>query len=81
MADYMKLSQDATNELWSVVLRRDYETPGAKKRAVERVIRGAIESALGVPSTVDGHEEGIDPLWGQPSPTPKPNPYARPSHE
>lgn len=42
----MKLSQDTTNELWSVTLCREYETPGAKKRAIELNIRAAIEAAL-----------------------------------
>lgn len=74
-----KLSQDATNELWSVTLRRQYETPGEKKRAVERVIRGALEAALDAPCTVSGHEAEVDvpPIFGYVTDVPRvtPNPY------
>jgi len=73
--DYMKLSQNTTNEIWSVILKTPYSTPGAMKRAIEQEIRGAIETVLGLPSTVDGHEDGMDPLYGELSDTPLSNPY------
>jgi hypothetical protein len=71
-----KLSQDATNELWSVVLRREYPNPGARKRAIEHCIRAAVETAANLPSTVDGYEDGCNPLFHEPSPKIVPNPYA-----
>lgn len=77
-----RLSQDATNELWSVTLRREYKTPGEKKRAIERVIRGAIETATGSPSTTSGWSEddidGYVPIFGPGNPPrSKENPFAR----
>lgn len=72
--NYMKLSQDATNEIWSVILRGDYEKPAARKRAIEREIRATLEAALGLPSTVDGNESGFN-IYGEPCPKVKPNPY------
>lgn len=71
----MKLSQDTTNEIWSITLRREYETPGARKRAIERNIRAALETALGLPSTIDGHEDGVTPIGEATDHIPKPNPY------
>jgi hypothetical protein len=76
--DYLQLSQDATNEIWSVILRQNFPSPGAKKRAIEREIRCAIETALGIPSTVDGYESGTDPLYEEPAPRPVQNPNACP---
>lgn len=73
-----KLAQSAANEIWRVKLHRSYPTPGAMKRAIEAEIRSALEQALGLPSTTDGHEEGIDPLYGMPCKKPKENPYANP---
>lgn len=52
--ELLKLSQDTTNELWMVTLRRDYNTPGEKKRAIEREIRAALEYALGYKDTTSG---------------------------
>lgn len=76
MSDYMKLSQDAANEIWSVILRREYKTPGARKRAIEREIRSALEKALCLPSTTEGFEDGLCAMELNPTSIPKPNPYA-----
>lgn len=75
MIDYMKLSQDTTNEIWSVILRRQYDTPGDKKRAIERQIRSALETALKLKSTVDGWEDGMQPITGRPTAQILPNPH------
>jgi len=79
--DYMKLSQDATNEIWAVTLNRKYRTPGAKKRAIEKEVRGALETALGVPSTTDGWaKDDLDqwaPIFGGEPKVAKENPYAK----
>ena len=71
-----KLAQDTTNELWAVTLRREYATPGEKKRAIEREVRAALENLAGIPSTVDGFPDGVDPILGEDAPRPLPNPYA-----
>lgn len=76
-----RLSQDTTNELWSFTLRRAYKTPAEKKRAIERVIRGAIEQALGATDSVSGwNKDTIDefvPLFGRGEPRmAKENPYS-----
>lgn len=73
--DHMKLSQDATNEIWSVILRAKHRTPGEKKRAIEREIRATLEHALGLPCTVSGTETGFNGL-GEPCAKIAPNPYS-----
>ncbi len=71
-----KLSQDATNEIWSVTMQRNYRTPGDKKRAIELVIRSALEELAGLKSTCDGYEDGVDPVFGKTTTRPQRNPFA-----
>lgn len=72
--DYMKISQDTTNEIWSVTLRRNYDTPADKKRAIEYEIRSALEKVLNVPSTLDGTESGLN-FYGEDCKKILDNPY------
>lgn len=74
--EYFKLSQDTTNEIWSVILRNDYLTPADKKRRIEYEIRAAIERALNVECTVSGTEDGVNPYGGEVGAKIEPNPYA-----
>lgn len=64
-AKLLKLSQNATNEIWSSIMRGTFPTPGAKKRAIEHAIRGAMEELTNLPSTVDGSESGYNYMNGK----------------
>jgi hypothetical protein len=37
-----KLAQDTTNEIWSGTMRREYRTPGERKRAIKQEILSII---------------------------------------